>query len=154
MKFLFNLNIFDRDRMLEILQVFLTNPFRTFLSGLGVGWGLFMIVVTVGASNGLENGVTSDMGGRVKNSMFVWTQWTSKPYKGFKRGRSFEFNSSDTEFLSENATSVTLVAPRNQLGGHRGSNNIMRGTKAGAFNVYGDVPGYIQLDPVKIISGR
>ena len=63
MKFLFNLNIFDRDRMLEILQVFLTNPFRTFLSGLGVGWGLFMIVVTVGASNGLENGVTSDMGG-------------------------------------------------------------------------------------------
>ncbi|PCJ81178.1 MAG: multidrug ABC transporter ATP-binding protein [Bacteroidetes bacterium] len=154
MKFLSKINLFDRDRMLEILQVFLTNPFRTFLSGLGVGWGLFMIVVTVGASNGLENGVTSDMGGRVKNSMFVWTQWTAKPYKGFKRGRSFNFNSSDTEYLRENSTSATLIAPRNQLGGHRGSNNIMRGTKSGAFNVYGDIPGYIEIDPVKIISGR
>jgi|TARA_B110000459_G_scaffold203206_1_gene258753 putative ABC transport system permease protein len=146
--------IFDRDRALEILQVFLTNPFRTVLSGLGVGWGLFMIVVTVGAANGLENGVSSDMGGRVKNSMFLWSQWTSKPYKGFKRGRTFEFNNADTEFLRENATSITLVAPRNQLGGHRGSNNITRGTMAGAFNVYGDEPGYIKIDPVKILKGR
>ncbi|MBC8150276.1 MAG: ABC transporter permease [Bacteroidetes bacterium] len=148
------MRFFDRDRALEILQVFLTNPFRTVLSGIGVGWGLFMIVVTVGAANGLENGVSSDMGGRVKNSMFLWAQSTSKPHKGFKRGRSFEFNNADTEFLRENATSITLVAPRNQLGGHRGSNNITRGTKSGAFNVYGDEPGYINIDPVKIVKGR
>ena len=148
------MRFFDRDRALEILQVFLTNPFRTILSGLGVGWGLFMIVVTVGAANGLENGVTSEMGGRVKNSMFLWTQWTSMPYKGFKSVRTFEFNNSDTEFLRENASSITLVAPRNQLGGHRGSNNISRGMKSGAFNVYGDEPGYIKIDPVKIIKGR
>ena len=64
--------IFDKDRAIEILQVFVANPFRTFLSGLGVGWGLFMIIVTVGASNGLENGVAGDLGGRVKNSMFFW----------------------------------------------------------------------------------
>ncbi|HIG58316.1 MAG TPA: ABC transporter permease [Flavobacteriales bacterium] len=148
------MRFFDRDRALEILQVFLTNPFRTVLSGIGVGWGLFMIVVTVGAANGLENGVSSDMGGRVKNSMFLWSQSTSKPHKGFKRGRRFEFNNADTEFLRENATSITLVAPRNQLGGHRGSNNISRGTKSGAFNVYGDEPGYINIDPVKIVRGR
>jgi putative ABC transport system permease protein len=146
--------IFDRDRALEVLQVFLTNPFRTVLSGLGVGWGLFMIIVTVGASNGLENGVSGDMGGRVKNSMFFWTQWTSLPYKGFNKGRSFDFNSADTEFLKEQATSTILVAPRNQLGGHRGSNNIVRGTKSGAFNVYGDVPEYISIDPIKILEGR
>ena len=79
------INLFDLDRALEILQVFLTNPFRTFLSGLGVGWGLFMIVVTVGASNGLENGVTSEMGGRVKNSMFLWCQKTSMPPNAAKR---------------------------------------------------------------------
>lgn len=148
------LKLFDRDRALEILQVFVANPFRTFLSGLGVGWGLFMIIVTVGASNGLENGVTADLGGRVKNSMFFWTQWTSMPYKGFNKGRSFNFNQADTEFLKENAKSIKLVAPRNQLGGHRGSNNIMRGTKSGAFNVYGDVPEYSQIEPVKILKGR
>ena len=100
------LKLFDRDRSLEILQVFVANPFRTFLSGLGVGWGLFMIIVTVGASNGLENGVTADLGGRVKNSMFFWTQWTSMPYKGFNKGRSFNFNQADTEFLKENSKSI------------------------------------------------
>ena len=46
--------VFDRDRALEILQVFVANPFRTFLSGVGVGWGLFMIIVTVRCS-GLES---------------------------------------------------------------------------------------------------
>lgn len=146
--------LFDRDSALEILQVFVANPFRTFLSGLGVGWGLFMIIVTVGASNGLQNGVTADLGGRVKNSMFFWCQWTSMPYKGFNKGRSFEFNSSDTEFLKENSKSIKLVAPRNQLGGHRGSNNIVRGSMSGAFNVYGDVPEYREIEPVKILQGR
>ena len=146
--------IFDRDRAIEILQVFVANPFRTFLSGLGVGWGLFMIIVTVGASNGLENGVAGDLGGRVKNSMFFWTQWTSLPYKGFNKGRNFQFNKADTEFLKENSNSIKLVAPRNQLGGHRGSNNIVRGSMSGAFNVYGDVPEYSQIEPVKILEGR
>lgn len=145
--------IFDRDRALEILQVFLTNPFRTFLSGLGVGWGLFMIIITVGASNGLQEGVMSDFS-RVKNSMFMWSRTTSMPYKGFQKGRWFECDESDTEYLKQNATEAILVAPRNQLGGHRGSNNVIRGKKNGAFNVYGDVPGYIQIDPVKIIEGR
>ena len=148
------INLFDRDRALEILQVFLTNPLRTILSGIGVGWGLFMIVVTVGASNGLQNGVSGDMGTRVKNSMFVWTQTTSLPYKGFTKGRGLEFNNSDTEFLRSTSKAVVLVAPRNQLGGHRGSNNIVKGQKSGAFNVYGDEPSYIQIDPVKIINGR
>lgn len=145
--------IFDRDRALEILQVFLTNPLRTVLSGLGVGWGLFMIIVTVGASNGLQKGVMSEFS-RVKNSMFMWTRMTSMPYKGFQKGRYFECDESDTEFLRENSPEAILVAPRNQLGGHRGSNNVLRGNKTGAFNVYGDFPSYIQIDPVKILSGR
>ena len=47
----------EQDPWIELAQVLLRNPFRTFLSSLGVGWGLFMILITVGASNGLEEGV-------------------------------------------------------------------------------------------------
>ena len=72
----------ERDPWIELAQVLLRNPFRTFLSSLGVGWGLFMILITVGASNGLEEGVKSDMGNRVKNSAFLWGESTSLPYKG------------------------------------------------------------------------
>ena len=119
----------ERDPWLELAQVLLRNPFRTFLSCLGVGWGLFMILITVGASNGLEEGVKSDMGNRVKNSAFMWGMSTSIPYKGYPRGRSVELTTPDVEYLEANATSLLAVAPRNQLGGWRGGNNVTHGVK-------------------------
>lgn len=144
----------DRDSWMELLQVFLRNPFRTFLSGLGVGWGLFMILITVAASSGLENGVKADIGDRARNSMFLWTQGTSMPYAGYRQGRYFEIDTSDVAWLQEQAKSITVVAPRNQLGGWRGANNVSHGLKSGAFNIYGDIPEYQDIEPVLIRSGR
>jgi putative ABC transport system permease protein len=144
----------DRDSWMELLQVFLRNPFRTFLSGLGVGWGLFMILITVAASSGLENGVKADIGDRARNSMFLWTQGTSMPYAGYRQGRYFEIDTSDVAWLQEQAKSITVVAPRNQLGGWRGANNVSHGLKSGAFNIYGDIPEYQDIEPVIIRSGR
>ena len=77
----------DWDGFLEMIQVLLQKPVRTALSGLGVGWGLFMIIITIGSANGLQNGVSQDLGDMAKNSMFMWTQSTSMAYKGFQRGR-------------------------------------------------------------------
>ena len=77
----------DWDGFTEMIQVLLQKPLRTALSGLGVGWGLFMIIITIGSANGLQNGVSQDLGDMAKNSMFMWTQSTSMPYKGFQRGR-------------------------------------------------------------------
>ena len=144
----------ERDPWIELAQVLLRNPFRTFLSSLGVGWGLFMILITVGASNGLEEGVKSDIGNRVKNSAFIWGMSTSRPYKGYARGRSVELNSSDVAYLQENATMLEAVAPRNQLGGWRGGNNVSHGLKTAACGVYGDMPVYKDIDPIVIQQGR
>ena len=144
----------ERDPWLELAQVFLRNPFRTFLSSLGVGWGLFMILITVGASNGLEEGVKQDMGNRVKNSAFMWGRSTTIPYKGYPRGRSIELNSADVEYLEENASTLLAVAPRNQLGGWRGGDNVTHGVKTAACGVYGDVPVYKDIDPIVIMKGR
>ena len=144
----------ERDPWLELAQVFLRNPFRTFLSSLGVGWGLFMILITVGASNGLEEGVKQDMGNRVKNSAFMWGRSTTIPYKGYPRGRSIELNAADIEYLEENATTLLAVAPRNQLGGWRGGDNVTHGVKTAACGVYGDVPVYKDIDPIVIMKGR
>ena len=144
----------ERDPWIELAQVLLRNPFRTFLSSLGVGWGLFMILITVGASNGLEEGVKADIGNRVKNSAFIWGMSTSRPYKGYARGRSVELNTSDVAYLQENATMLEAVAPRNQLGGWRGGNNVSHGLKTAACGVYGDMPVYKDIDPIVIQQGR
>lgn len=144
----------ERDPWLELAQVLLRNPFRTLLSSLGVGWGLFMILITVGASNGLEEGVKADMGNRVKNSAFLWGESTSLPYKGYARGRGIELTTMDVAFLEENATTLEAVAPRNQLGGWRGGNNVTHGLKTAACGVYGDMPVYKDIDPIVIMEGR
>ena len=99
---------FDPDRLIELVQVIVRNPMRAFLSSLGVGWGLFMIIITVGSARGLENGVRADMGNDVANSMFMWAQSTSKPYKGFQRGRSLELNLADVAWLEENTQHLDL----------------------------------------------
>ena len=61
----------DQDRLVELVQVVVRNPLRALLSSLGVGWGLFMIIITVGAARGLENGVKADMGSDVSETYAI-----------------------------------------------------------------------------------
>ena len=144
----------ERDPWLELAQVMLRNPFRTLMSSLGVGWGMFMILITVGASNGLEEGVRADLGSRVKNSAFLWTNQTTMPFKGYPKGRYFRLQATDVAHLEEHATTLEAVAPRNQLGGWKGGNNVSHGMKTAACGVYGDVPAYKDIDPIVIMEGR
>ena len=146
--------LFDRDHFFELIQILVQKPLRTALSGLGVGWGLFMIILTIGSANGLENGVSQDLGDSARNSMFMWTQSTSMPYKGFQRGRSVDLTISDVEYLKANSQTLVATAPQNQLGGWRGSNNVTRGIKTGAFTVFGEYPEQRLIEAKPIESGR
>ena len=144
----------DRDRLIELVQVVVRNPLRAFLSALGVGWGLFMIIITVGAARGLENGVKADMGNDVANSMFAWTMSTSIPYKGYQRGRGLELDIDDVRWLEANTQHLDLVCPEIQLGGWQGTNNVIHGKQSGAFDVSGAIAQYQKVKPMNITSGR
>src|SRR5690606_29332181 len=91
---------------------------------------------------------------RVTNSMFLWSQATTLPYQGFKRGRSIELDISDVDYLLNSVPDIDVISPRTQLGGFRGSNNVNRGIKTCAFSVFGDTPDYIRIEPRPITSGR
>jgi putative ABC transport system permease protein len=145
--------MFDRDNWQEIFATIKKNKLRTFLTSLGVGWGIFMLVIMLGAGNGLKNGVMSDFEGTATNSFFMWTQKTSKPYQGMKPGRRFNFNNGDAMALAQ-LKELAVVSPQNQLGGYRGANNVVRGLKSGAFEVNGVYPNIAQISPVKMVSGR
>tara|TARA_R110002096_G_scaffold74101_1_gene175645 strand:- start:205211 stop:206476 length:1266 start_codon:yes stop_codon:yes gene_type:complete len=144
----------DKEQWSEIWMVLSRNKLRTFLTAFGVFWGILMMVVMMGAGKGLKNGATSKMGGWATNSMFLWTQSTSVPYKGFQRGRSVSLRNADIEAIKSEIQEVGIVAPRNQLGGFRGTNNVVRGTKTGAFDLYGDSPDYSKIQIVELIKGR
>ena len=146
--------MFNRDNWSEIIEALTTNWFRTLLTSFGVLWGIFILVILLAAGKGLENGVKQGFGGMATNSMFMWSQTPSKPYKGLPKGRRYNFKTGDVAAIRQNVPNLRFVSPRNQLGGFGGANNVVRGLKTGAFNVYGDYPEIIQQEPMDITSGR
>ena len=142
--------MFDLDRWQEIYSTLRKNKMRTLMTAFGVFWGIFMLVVMLGAGRGLENGVTAGMGDFATNSAFMYTQLTTIPYKGFPKGRSFTFNNGDIKALRDNVPEIDMLAPRLQRGGVQ----VVYGLNTGMYNVQGDYPDFNHIDPVDVIKGR
>jgi len=148
------MSIFDSDRWDEIFSALKKNKLRTALTAFGVFWGIFMLIIMLGSGNGLENGVTGNFGGTATNSVFIWTRSTSVPYAGLPEGRRFEMRNEDMEVLRREVPEMEHLAPRNQLRGYRGGNNVSWGTQAGNFSVMGDYPQIGKINSMDIIRGR
>lgn len=146
--------MFDLDRWKEIMSALKKNKMRTFFTAFGVFWGIFMLVIMMGAGNGLRNGITSGFGQFATNSVFMWTQNTTVPYKGFPKGRTFNFKNDDIEALRREIPEIKTLSPRTQGGGGENGNNVIRGIKSGSFSVMGDYPEWNEIDPVTMTNGR
>ena len=144
----------NKERWQEILEVLTKNWFRTVLTAFGVFWGILILIILLAAGKGLENGIRADFGDIATNTMFMWTRETTKAYKGLPKDRRYNFKISDVASIREQVPGLRFISPRNQLGGFRGTNNVVRGIKTGAYNVYGDYPEIINQDPMTITSGR
>ena len=73
----------DLDTYREILDTLTRNKSRSFLTGFGVFWGVFMLVALMGGGQGLKEKLQQNFAGFATNSALVWAQPTSKAYKGF-----------------------------------------------------------------------
>ena len=146
--------MFNRDRWKEIIQVLTTNWFRTVLTAFGVFWGILILIILLSAGKGLENGIKADFGDVATNTMFMWTRSTTKAHMGLPIGRRFNFKTEDVQTLRQNFPQLSYISPRNQLGGFGGNNNVVKGIKTGAYNVYGDYPEIIKQEPMAITMGR
>ncbi|MFP4470913.1 MAG: ABC transporter permease [Bacteroidales bacterium] len=149
------MRIFDPDLWQEIFHTLKKNKLRTFMTAFGVFWGIFMLIIMLGSGKGLENGVTSGMGSFATNSMFVWAQRTSLPYKGLPRGRYFNFRTDDIEALKKNVPEIQYLAPKIQgWSAGDGTNNAIRNDKSGAFSIMGEFPEWNKIDPMEMLAGR
>lgn len=146
--------MFNRENWNEIIEALTANTFRTLLTAFGVFWGIFILVILLAASNGLENGIRKGFDGIATNTMFMWTQTTSKPYKGLPKTRRYDFRNSDVDALKQKFPDLLYVSPRNQLGDFNGVSNVVRGTKTGAYTIYGDYPELIKQEQMDIVKGR
>ena len=93
--------MFNKDRWNEILEALNANRIRTLITAFGVFWGIMILVLLLALTNGLKNGVTSDFNDFATNSIFMWSQGTSMPYKGLPKGRRYNFKVQDVDILKE-----------------------------------------------------
>jgi len=113
-----------------------------------------MLVIMMGSGDGLKNGVSQNFGDMATNSVFIWAQQTSVPYKGFTRGRRFDYENADVRALSDAIPEIKFLAPRTNVGGFNGASSVIRGLKSGSFQIFGDYPVFDSIDPVNLLRGR
>jgi putative ABC transport system permease protein len=134
--------MFDRDKWQEIFETISKNKWRTLATAFGVFWGIFMLVLLLGAGQGLQNGVVKEMILDATNSIWFFTDRTALPYKGLPPGRWVEFTEDDLNYIENNVEGVEHIAAENWLAG---SFNIIRGQKSSPFMVLGVGKDYFNI---------
>lgn len=87
--------MFDLERWQEIFETIGKNKLRTFLTGLSVASGIFILVILLGIGEGMQNGIAKEFERDASNMLFVWTNVTSKEYKGLNPGRQITLKNDD-----------------------------------------------------------
>ncbi len=143
--------MFDLDKWQEILGTIRKNKLRSFLTAFGVFWGIFMLVILLGAGRGMQNGVERQFMDEAINSIWLGGGKTTMPSHGLKPGRRIYFDNQDLRTIAHEVEGVELVAPRNGLWGEY---TINYQDKTDASRVYGSVGAYHFINGEKLHTGR
>lgn len=141
--------LIDRDTWQEVFDSFSKNKLRSILTMVGVWWGILLLIGLLGSARGLENSFNRLFGDFATNSVFVWGQSTSKPFKGFQEGKQVNLTLSDAKKVEENVVGIEFVLPRSQQ-----STSVTKNFLSGNFQMAGDYPLLDKLQKKKLISGR
>ena len=141
--------LFDKDTWQEIFSSIRKNKMRTGITIIGVMWGIFLLVVLLGAAKGVENKFNQLFGNFATNSVFVWAQSTSKPFKGFQEGKRLTLKMSDLDNIKNEIEGLEFVVPR-----HQTQALAVNNFKSGNFGIFGDYPELDKVEKKDLVYGR
>ncbi|MGY5354390.1 ABC transporter permease [Wenyingzhuangia sp. IMCC45467] len=141
--------LFEKDTWQEIYESVRKNKMRTFITVIGVTWGIFLLVTLLGCARGMENSFNRLFGDFATNSVFIWGGSTEKAFHGFQKGRQVRLNLNDVENIKKEINGIEFVVPRNQRNG-----TIIRNFQTGDFTVNGDFPVLDKVQKKNLIIGR
>ena len=133
----------------EIFEALKKNKLRTFLTGFSVAWGIFMLIVLLGAGNGLKNGVMSNFEGESTNSIFMWPGNTTKTYEGMQKGRRVKFNDKDVVLMKNQMPNVDKTSAVINIQ----NTTLSYGKEYGAYTIKGVNENYRLIENIKIMDG-
>jgi putative ABC transport system permease protein len=141
--------LFDRDTWQEVIDSMSKNKLRTVITMIGVWWGILLLIGLLGAARGIENSFNRQFSDFATNSVFIWGQSTSKPFKGYQEGRRVRLKLSDAIRIEENVNGIEFVVPRSQTNGQ-----VIRDLISGNFSIAGDLPLLDVVQKKNLTHGR
>lgn len=144
------------DGLQEILYTLRQNKLRTALTAFGVFWGIFMLILLLGAGRGMEKASLEGRFNDTLDSMWIVPFTTSMPYKGFPVGRRIKFNEDDMAVVRQQFPDVRYISSENALGNFINSDILVNyGLKSGMFGVFGVADQYFNIkEKVPFNNGR
>lgn len=143
----------DLDSYREILDTLTRNKARSFLTGFGVFWGVFMLIGLMGGGKGLREQLDKTFEGFAQNTVIIGAQQTTKPYKGFRKGRWWSMDYKDIDRLKQRVPELDVVVPMlfSQWGG---SNTAYYGDQKTSPRIQGTLPEQAKVIGPKMYYGR
>ena len=139
-----------RDTIREIWSTARRNKLRTSLTGFAVAWGIFMLIVLLGAGNGLINANLQQSDRFLSNSMVVFGGRTSMPYQGLDEGRSIRLQTRDiATTANEFKDNIDRVGARYET-----TATISNGEDYISAEIAGVYPNHAQIDKLQMVYGR
>ena len=138
------------DTYKEIMETLTRNKPRSLLTGFGVFWGVFMLVVLLGGGQGLKELLSNNFQGFATNSALVFAQPTTKPYDGFRKGRQWNMVYQDVERLRAQVPELDVVTPMVS----QWQRIVTAGDKKTTAGVKGLQPAYAKVEEPQIRYGR
>ncbi|NQU64769.1 MAG: ABC transporter permease [SAR324 cluster bacterium] len=143
--------LLSSDKFQEIYSHVKENKLRTLLTCFSVSWGIFMLVLLLGAGNGLENGVKAEFERDATNSIQINPGQTSIPFRGLKQGRRIQFINKDYKLTKSSVRGLEDITARYYLW----SGNTVRYKKeSGDFNIIAIHPQHRIIERTVPVSGR
>ena len=144
--------MFSLDQWQEIMQAIRANKVRTFATAFGVFWGILMLILLLGAGQGLQNGVQQSMLLDAINSIWIIPARTSMAYQGMPAGREHPFIEEDLRSVADNVPGIDLMSPENRL---MGQFDVKYRNRATSFQVFGADSEYFGIKVTqKVVNGR
>ena len=141
--------LFERDTWQEVYDSVTKNKVRTVITMIGVWWGILLLIALLGAARGMENSFNRLFGDFATNSVFIWGQSTSIPFKGFQEGKRVRLKLSHVNKIRENIEGIELVVPRN-----RSQALVVKNLLSGNYGINGDYPVLDNIQKKKMVLGR
>ena len=143
--------MFDIERWQEIFETISKNKLRTFLTGLSVASGIFILVILLGIGEGMQNGISQQFARNAENILYVYTGVTSKEYKGLNPGRQITMKNEDYSYIaSKNSDELEYKSAVFRIWGSL----VNYKNESGSFSIEGVGPDYQFLQNADMVSGR